>query len=62
MARKTDTLVRFTVEDAEMVLGRMPTDEEVRRIVKSLPYSTMGEAFVDVVSACATPASPQVRS
>jgi hypothetical protein len=42
-------LARFTEADAAEVLGRPITDDEYRRLVKALPYSTMGDAFAEVV-------------
>lgn len=43
-------LIQFTEEDAENVLGRPITEDEYRRLVKALPFSSMPDAFVDVVS------------
>lgn len=42
-------LAQFTTDDAEQLVGRPITEEEYRSLVKALPYSTMGEAFTEVV-------------
>ena len=56
VAARARNLAHFTEEDAATLLGRPITDEEYRRLVKSLPHSTMGEAFTEVVhSVCGYP-------
>ena len=43
-------LVRFTTDDVRTLIGREPTDQEYRNLVKTLEFSEMAEVFTDVVN------------